>query len=363
MAGMHHGLSTGSTASGAIRRILAAALPLLLACGAAPASQPSAVGLMYHHFGVERYPSTNIRLEQFEQHLEFLAQHEFRVLPLAQVLQALQQGEALPERTVVITMDDAYESVYTEAWPRLKERGWPFTVFVSTDYIDRNYSNYMSWAQMREMQQYGASFGNHSRSHDHLQRRLPGESEAQWRARIRADLLGAQQRLREELDAVVDVLAYPYGEYDLALATLVEELGLIAMGQHSGAMGANGDFRFLPRFPMAEAFGDAEQFRTKVMSVAMPLRRTPPVDPVTDAPRPLLTLEFQPGQAPRQQLSCFASGQGRLEVEWLDDHTARTRAHRDLPPGRSRYNCTAPSGEAGRFYWFSQPWIRPGGTD
>lgn len=339
------------------------ALLALLNCSALPAAPPSAVGLMYHHFGADQYPSTNIRLEQFEQQLQFLEENGFQVLPLMMVLEALQAGKALPDKTVVFTMDDAYESVYTEAYPRLKARGWPFTVFVASDYIDKNYSNYMSWAQMREMQQHGASFGNHSRSHAHLIRRLPGEDEPQWRQRVGEDIRAAQRRLEDELSEVIEVIAYPYGEYDLALAQLVESLGLIGMGQHSGAMGATSDFRFLPRFPMAEQFGDADEFKTKVMSLAMPLQQTPQVNPVTDAARPVLKLQFDRQHAPLKQLSCYASGQGRIEVQRLNDYEARVQAGDDLPPGRSRYNCTAPSDEVGRFYWFSQPWIRPGGTD
>jgi biofilm PGA synthesis lipoprotein PgaB len=338
-------------------------LLMLLNCSMASAAGHSAVGLMYHHFGVERYPSTNIRLGQFEQQLQYIADNGFQVLPLMTVLETLQSGKPLPDKTVVITMDDAYKSVYTQAYPRLKKRGWPFTVFVSTDYIDKHYSNYMNWDEMREMQTHGASFGNHSRSHVHLIRRLADEDETQWRQRVSADIRSAQQRLTEELNQVVKVIAYPYGEYNLALADEVKSLGMFGMGQHSGAMGSNSDFRFLPRFPMSEKYGAMDQFRNKIMSLAMPLQQTPDIDPVTTAPRPVLKLQFDKQHARLKNLACYASGQGRIEVQWLNDEEAEVQADSDLPPGRSRYNCTAPSSEAGRFYWFSQPWIRPGSTD
>ena len=318
---------------------------------------------MYHHFGVDKYPSTSIRLEQFEQHIQFLEQQGFHILPLMTVLKALQEGESVPDKTVVITMDDAYKSVYTEAYPRLKQRGWPFTVFVSTDYIDKHYSNYMSWDQMREMVQHGASFGNHSRSHEHFVRRHTDENDAAWRQRVRNDITYAQQRLKKELDNVIDVIAYPYGEYSLPLAQEIHTLGFMGMGQHSGAIGPTSDFRFLPRYPMAESFGDPDEFKTKVMSLAMPLQQTPQVDPVITETRPILKLKLDKSVAPLKQLTCYASGQGRIEIQKLNDYEYSVQAKDDLPAGRSRYNCTAPSPQAGRFYWFSQPWIRPGGTD
>jgi peptidoglycan/xylan/chitin deacetylase (PgdA/CDA1 family) len=87
------------------------------------AEDPHAVVFMYHRFGEDRYPSTSVRLEQFEAHLQFLAENDYRVWPLEQVVEHLKTGQAIPEHTVVITVDDAYLSTYTKAYPRLKERG------------------------------------------------------------------------------------------------------------------------------------------------------------------------------------------------------------------------------------------------
>jgi len=324
------------------------------------ASQNTAVILMYHHFGESRHPSTNIRLEQFEQHLQFLEKNNFQILPLDTVLEAIQNNNPLPNKSVIITMDDAYRSVYSEAYPRLKQRGWPFTVFVSSDYIDKGFSNYMSWQQMREMEQHGASFGNHSRSHDYLIRRLENETETSWQQRVSDDISVAQQRLRDELKKTIDVIAYPYGEYNLAIANITDQLGLIGMGQHSGAIGTASDFRFLPRFPMNENFGEMDGFKSKVTSLAMPLLKTPQTDPVTSESRPTLKVKLK---QPLTQLTCFASGQGKIQVQWLDEITFTVQAINDLPTGRSRYNCTAPSTEPGRYYWFSQLWIRPEGIE
>jgi len=324
------------------------------------AAENSAVALMYHHVGESSHPSTNIRLEQFEQHLLFLEQNGFQVLPLDSVLKAIQNNKPLPKKSVVITMDDAYRSVYSEAYPRLKQRDWPFTVFVSSGYIDKGYSNYMSWQQMREMELHGASFGNHSRSHDHLIRRLENETETAWQQRISDDITYAQQRLRNELKNPIDIIAYPYGEYNLTIANITQQLGLIGMGQHSGAIGPTSDFRFLPRFPMNENFGEMDGFKNKVMSLAMPLEKTPQIDPVISEARPTLNVKLK---QPLTLLTCYASGQGKIQVQWLDEKTFTVQAPSDLPAGRSRYNCTAPATKSERFYWFSQLWIRPGGIE
>ena len=112
---------------------------VFLSClGQSNAADHAAV-LMYHRFGEDKYPSTNIRLDQFDAHLEKLASGDYTVLPLDKIIRHIQDGTELPDRTVAITIDDAYLSVFTEAWPRLKAKGFPFTVFVATDPIDNGH--------------------------------------------------------------------------------------------------------------------------------------------------------------------------------------------------------------------------------
>ena len=253
-----------------------AAGALLLALLALPAGAHGAVAFIYHHFGVADLPSTNIRLDQFESQLDHLAEAGYRVWSLGRVVAALRSGEALPDRVVSLTADDAYRSVYQEAWPRLRQRGWPLTVFVPTDPVDDGVAAYMSWDQMRELAAQGVEFANHSASHDHLLRRA-GESGAQWRQRVRADLERAQRRLREELGpealASPALLAYPYGEYSTELAELVRDMGYVGVGQQSGAIGPGADFGALPRFPVNERYGELDSFQVKAASAG---KATPP---------------------------------------------------------------------------------------
>ena len=84
--------------------------------------------LMYHRFGEDRYPSTNVTLEQFEEHLEILASGQYDAARRGR--RTSPDGRAASHRSVAITIDDAYLSVYEEAFPRLKERGFTATLFV-----------------------------------------------------------------------------------------------------------------------------------------------------------------------------------------------------------------------------------------
>ncbi|MCF6325272.1 MAG: polysaccharide deacetylase family protein [Gammaproteobacteria bacterium] len=326
-----------------------------------PAS--GATVLMYHHFGESRFSSTNVTLQQFDAHLHYLEQNHFKIWPLEKIIKRLETGHAFPDRVVAITIDDAYRSIYTHAYPRLKKRGWPFTVFVSTDPIDKQMPAFMSWDQMREMQQHGASFANHTTHHDFLINRKENETADNWRLRIRHDLKTAQQRLQTELGSAPALFAYPYGEYHSALQQIVQDLGWSAFGQQSGVVSQYSDRLALPRYPMAAQFAALPSFKTRVMSLPLPVINASPVDTIIkqqNPPRLQLTLA-QDDDVQTDQLNCFASNQEAAKVTWVDKEKGRFSVKADKPfnSRRSRYNCTAPSKRSGRYYWYSHLWISP----
>jgi peptidoglycan/xylan/chitin deacetylase (PgdA/CDA1 family) len=357
-----------STAGRWWRRLLAAVLLT------STAGTEAAVVLQYHHISSETPASTSTSPERFAMHLEYLAAQGFTVVPLQDLVDALRTGTAPPDRTAAITFDDGYRSIYETAWPLLRARGWPFTVFVNTEPHDRQQAGFMSWEQLRELQAAGATIANHSISHPYLVRRRSGQNEQAWRNWASAEIAQAEQRIAEQTGQTVKLLAWPYGEYNKALLEIAESLGYAAFGQQSGPLAAYSDLRALPRFPFGGDYGDAQDFATKINSLPLPLApgtdslalltgdRQPLDDLVLDGDdrRPILALRLATGFDPGR-LNCFATGQGRIAVS-VDPPWVFARAAVPLAAGRSRYNCTAASGEPGRFYWFSQPWIvRPAG--
>ena len=123
-----------------------ALLLLLLGCYVPQAiAAESAVILMYHRFGESQFPSTNIRLEQLDAHIQELKSGPYTVLPVVEIVSKIKSGTPLPDRTVGITVDDGFKSVYQEAWPRFKRANLPFTVFVSTDPFDENRASHLTW--------------------------------------------------------------------------------------------------------------------------------------------------------------------------------------------------------------------------
>ena len=79
-------------------------------------------------------PQIVVPLDDFEAQLDFLAD-QYNILSLDEFEKALYKRRAMPLKTVVITFDDGWEDNYTHAFPALKRRGIPATIFLSTDYI------------------------------------------------------------------------------------------------------------------------------------------------------------------------------------------------------------------------------------
>ena len=324
----------------------------------------SAVILIYHNVSTETSASTSVSVETFTQHMNYLADNQYTVWPLFKTLQHLATAKTIPAKTVVLTFDDAYQSVYQQALPVLKEKGWPFTVFVTTQYIGEGYSNFMSWQQLREIRQSGGEIGNHSLSHPHFVRRRNAETDEQWRQRIINEIQQAQTILQQNSISPILALAYPYGEYSKAVKQLVRELGYFGIGQHSGAVSRQTDFQAVPRFPMTTGFDDMENFALKVASKNLPVTVLSPDDGVisNDVVIPILSMRLEAGDYDKSGLRCYATGQGRIQHEWItdDNSVVNISANRAIDPGRTKYNCTAPSAsEADVYYWFSFLWMKP----
>jgi peptidoglycan/xylan/chitin deacetylase (PgdA/CDA1 family) len=327
------------------------------------------VVLQYHHVSTTTPPSTSVTPEVFQQHMDYLAEQKFNVVPLLELVKKLKRGEPLPDKTVAITFDDAYDSVYTTAYPLLKKRNWPFTVFVNTEPHDQAKGSFATWAQVREMAENGVTIANHSTAHNHLLRLRAAESRAQWRKRITAEVLDAEKRIETMTGQSHRILAYPYGEYDNAVKDLLKDLDFIAFGQQSGPLYTTDDLLALPRFPFGGIYGDPEDFATKVNTRPLPIkavafyRDTGLKQPLKDlvlppAQRPVLALTLTDTSL-LPKINCFASGQGAIAVSIVEQQLV-VQANKPLRAGRARYNCTAPTGERGSFYWFSQQWLTTG---
>lgn len=167
--------------------------------------------LCYHRFGGAS-SKMSVSSENFAAQLDWLARNDYRVIPLSQLLGFLQGREALPKRSVVITMDDGYESVHRHALPQLRKHGFPATLFVYTDFIGAG--DGLSWNQLAELQASGlVDIQAHSKSHRNLIERTTGETDERYRQSIDAEVRVPRELIERRLPQhQVRHFAFPYGD-------------------------------------------------------------------------------------------------------------------------------------------------------
>ncbi|HKT81645.1 MAG TPA: polysaccharide deacetylase family protein [Vicinamibacterales bacterium] len=82
-------------------------------------------------------PHLFVSTESFEARLDMIKRGGYSVLPLDEALLLLKQ-QALPPRSVVLTFDDGYYNYKARAYPALRARGFPSTVYLTTYYSEFN---------------------------------------------------------------------------------------------------------------------------------------------------------------------------------------------------------------------------------
>lgn len=339
--------------------VVTAAMVSAMCWGSIPATPASAqaalsgaVVFMFHRFGEDDIPSTNIRLEQFEAHLAELQSGPYNVLPLTEIVEAMAAGRALPDRAVAITVDDAYLSAYAEAWPRLRAAGFPFTVFVATDIVDAGSPRYMTWDHLRELAANGVTLGAHTGSHLHMTEAAAGE--------VAAELERSGARFEEELGLRPTLFAYPYGEMGLAVREAVQAAGYAAaFGQHSGVAEAGLDRFYLPRFSLNEQYGGLSRFILAANALPLGAREIVPTNPQLTSNPPPFGFTVVEGIEGLDQMNCFASHESTpARLERLGERRFEVRLDTPFPPGRGRFNCTVRASDD-RWRWFGTQFTIP----
>ncbi len=329
------------------RFIIPAALAIL--CGAVSGLPPAAKAadhvpvLVYGSFGT---PSArSVRLEQFDTQLAEIVNGGWQVLPLAEIVLALRQRRPVPERAIAISIDDAHESVFLEAWPRLKRAGLPFTLFVATGALDRGATGHMTWAQVKAMAEAGVEIGNLTVSQPHMTQ--------QTEERTGEEIATAHQRIFEETGREPRLFAYPYGEWDAGVRRQVIAGGYIAaFGQQSGVAHAGADWFALPRFPINENHGGLSRFLMAATALPLVVTDVLPAGTIVETTRPRIAFTVDPQAGPLDRLACFASSEpGPLPLQVGENRRVEIALARELPSGRTRINCTLPAPE-GRWQWF-----------
>ena len=180
--------------------------------------------LVYHRFADDCDGPLCLSARIFDQQMRYLKENGYRVVACSELLSFLEYRHALPEKAVVITIDDGYRSAYNIAYPILKKYGFTATLFIYTDFVGAG-RNAITWDQLSEMRAHGFEVGGHTMSHADLTQQKEGEDLQTHKARIERELRLSKQIIDGRLRQNTIFLAFPYGRYDETILRMCERFG------------------------------------------------------------------------------------------------------------------------------------------
>jgi len=305
----------------------------------------SAVVFMYHKFGVSKYPSTNISLAQFDEHLQEFSKPKYNVKSLDNIVDTIINDDNLPSNTIGISVDDADRSFFINAWPKLKEKGFPVTLFVTTGAIVEGSKNYLNWDEIRQLKAEGVTIGAHSHTHEHLVNFNLAE--------LKKEIELSNSVFLKELGEIPNLFAYPYGETDEKFSSLLQNYKFkVAFGQHSGVINETSNFYYLPRFSLNEKYGKIERVKFAANAKGLGIYDFVPTNPHIVENPPFIGFSLL-DQKLAKKINCFVfDSDGQIESEIFKfNERIEIRLNRKMNKGRSRLNCTAKD-DQNNWRWF-----------
>ena len=309
------------------------------------------VSIMYHRFNESKYPSTNIQMDIFKQHIDFIKDSNIDFYNAKKFEEDFDKPKN--QKKILLTIDDGFSSFYNEAWPYLKKNKIPFILFVSTEPVGK--SGYMSWDQIREVEQNDfALIGHHSHTHEYL----IDESNDNFIN----DIEKASNIFQRELGYVPSTFSYPFGEYSEFMRDYISKNFELAFGQHSGVIDINKEKFELPRFPINENYGEMKRFRSIINSFPLEYEELSPIEKKLTSKNnpPKFNIKFFKNQKNLENINCY-SNEGNY---WEKSHTIildnllSIKFREPFQPRRGRINCSL--NDNGKWRWLGvQFTIRP----
>jgi len=290
---------------------------------------------MYHRFEENKYPSTNIKINDFIEHIKILETNKIRFINPNNFEYELKKNKK--QRKVLLTIDDGFLSFYQKAWPVLKQKKIPFILFVSTREVGAY--NYMTWDQIREIsKEKFVEIGNHSHTHEYLV--------DENRDFITTDIKESMKIFEDELGKNSDFFSYPFGEYSLEFKEIIKSLGFkYAFGQHSGVMDETKDFYELPRFPINEKYGEIKRFRSLTKTLPFKFEKIFPEEKylLQNKNPPKVKIVFYENIKDLKLLGCYSNEGNKWresDIKFENSRTLIVNINEKFTGERGRINCS-----------------------
>tara|TARA_B100000745_G_C20143505_1_gene392151 strand:+ start:154 stop:1215 length:1062 start_codon:yes stop_codon:yes gene_type:complete len=306
------------------------------------------LSIIYHRFNEHKYPSTNIQMDVFYDQIKLIKDSNYQFLNPNDFKENFHKAKK--QKKILVTIDDAFESFYKNAWPFLKKNKIPFILFVSTEPIEKN--GYMTWEQIIEIEKESFTvIGHHSHSHDYLIDKSNSE--------FILDIEKANKLFLNNIGYIPTIFSYPFGEYSEFIRNYISKNFKYAFGQHSGVIDLNKEKFQLPRFPINENYGKLERFKSIINTFPLEYKKLLPVEKKLKKQNnpPNFQVEFFKEQKNIQNITCFSNEGGVWEKSniKINENILTIKFREPFKPRRGRINCSL--NDNGKWRWFGTQFV------
>ena len=299
--------------------------------------------LMYHRFNENKYPSTNIQMNIFEQQIKIIKDNKYNFYDPKEFSSNFKIPKK--EKKILITIDDGFSSFYENAWPFLKENKIPFILFISTEAVGN--FGYMTWDEIQEIEKEKFVYiGNHSHSHDYL----VDLNEKKFLKDIDKSI----KIFRDKLGYNPIFFSYPFGEYSNFIKNHISQNFKFSFGQHSGVIDINKNSFELPRFPINEKYGDLKRFKFLINLQPLQFKTMLPEEKYINIKNnpPNFSVVFFKNQKNIKNINCFSDEGNKWEKSYtsFENNILKIKFRDKFLFRRGRINCSL--NNDGIWRWF-----------
>jgi len=228
--------------------------------------------LMYHGIVNNENDGDNaihISKKKFEEQMTWLYENKYQIITVSEMLQYFQR-KTVPLKSVVLTFDDGYQSLLTNATPILESFNFSATLFLLTGAVGKKsyaefnteYSSFpgsdhpLNWSELKTMEGSGWDIQSHSHSHQ-IHNIIPDRA-------LELEMRSSKEQIEYNLKKIVSFYSYPCGSYDTRCLQMLKKIGYkAAFSVHPGMAKWSSDIRRLPRIEI-DKYVDLDCFKRKV---------------------------------------------------------------------------------------------------
>ncbi len=198
--------------------------------------------------------------------MRYLKENNYNVISIDKLVYYLKNKKEIPEKTVVITIDDGYKSTM-KAFKILKKYNYPFTLFLYMEAVGR-YPDFLTLEQINELKKYPkVTFGNHSYAHLKFAKYPLNGDLNSYRILLKDDLVISEERFKLIFGYKPKYYAFPYGEYNEIYIDVLKKAGYEALfTQDPTSVGKFTDRFLIPRQPIVGHWGTLKHFE-KILKI------------------------------------------------------------------------------------------------